>query len=82
MLNRVKDWGAYLSDTTETSVKNEIIRRHTQTGRPLGSDDFVKQLEALTGKRLAPGKPGRKAKKEIGILSPDSPDSRWLFQPC
>jgi putative transposase len=61
MLERVGDWGAYLSDTTEVSVKNEMIRRYTQTGRPLGNDEFVKQLEVITGKSLAPRKPGRKA---------------------
>lgn len=63
ILDRVDNWETYLSDTKEISVKNEIIRRYTQTGRPLGSDEFIKQLEALTGKSLAPGKPGRKANR-------------------
>ena len=63
MLDRVANWGAYLTDTKEISVKNEVIKRHTQTGRPLGSDEFVKQLEALTGKSLVPGKPGRNANR-------------------
>jgi putative transposase len=63
MLDRVEDWRAYLSDTTGSSAKNEMIEHHTRTGRPLGSDTLVKQLEALTGKSLVPGKPGRKTKK-------------------
>ena len=70
ILDHVKDWWTYLSDTTGIST----IKRHTRTGRSLGSDKFVRQLEALTGKSLTPGKPGRKANKgEIGILSSDLP---------
>jgi hypothetical protein len=63
MPDRVEKWGTYWSDTTGISVKNEIIKRHTRTARPLRSDEFVKRLEALTGKSLAPGKSGRKAYK-------------------
>jgi putative transposase len=43
--------------------EDEMIKRHTQTGTPLGSAEFVKQFEALTGKSLAPRKPGRKANR-------------------
>jgi len=63
MLDRVEDWRTYLSDTTGSPAKNEMIKRHTRTGRPLGSDAFVKQLETLTGKSLAPRAPGRKAQE-------------------
>ena len=63
MLDRVEDWRTYVSDTTGISAKDEMIKRHTRTGRPLGSDAFVRQLEALTGKSLAPRKPGRKAQE-------------------
>jgi putative transposase len=63
MLDRVEDWRTYLSDTTGSSAKDEMIKRHTRTGRPLGSDAFVSQLETLTGKSLAPRTPGRKAQE-------------------
>ena len=63
MLDRVEEWRAYLSDTTGSSAKIEMIEHHTRTGRPLGSATLVKQREALTGKSLVPGKPGRKTKK-------------------
>ena len=36
--------------------------RHENTGRPLGDAAFVKRLEALLGRVLARGKPGRKPK--------------------
>jgi len=37
------------------------IRRHTRTGRPLGRASFVERLEKMTGRSLAPRKPGPKA---------------------
>jgi len=58
MLERVSDWIAYLTDADEHDVT--LIQRHTRTGRPLGDDAFVRQLEVLTGKSLAPMRPGRK----------------------
>jgi putative transposase len=54
------NWRALLKhDPQETSS----LRRHTRTGRPLGDTGFVQSLESLTGRRLAPGRPGRPPKK-------------------
>jgi len=36
------------------------LRRHTRTGRPLGSESFLAHLEQLTGRHLLPRKPGPK----------------------
>jgi len=36
------------------------IRKHTRSGRPLGSDVFISHLEDLTGRVLRPGKRGPK----------------------
>jgi len=59
MLKRVGDWREYLvAEPDSTDI--EILRRHTRTGRPLGSHKFVKLLEARSGRALAPGKPGPK----------------------
>ncbi len=60
MLDRVNDWGAYLSHAHVTSEEHELIERHTRTGRPLGDDFFVHRLEKITGKSLMPKRPGRK----------------------
>jgi putative transposase len=60
MLDRMNDWAAYLS--AECDEDTEVIKLHTRTGRPLGSTDFVEHLEAVTGKVLAPRRPGRKEK--------------------
>jgi hypothetical protein len=34
------------------------------TGRPCGSEEFVKKIQAIVGRRLAPGKPGPKPKQK------------------
>lgn len=38
------------------------FRKHTRTGRPLGSESFLAHLEQLTGCLLRPRKPGPKAR--------------------
>jgi len=44
MLDRISDWGAYLS-TKEASLKLSAIRQYTQTGRPFGEEGFIGALE-------------------------------------
>jgi putative transposase len=62
MLDRISDWRAYLSNDVENH-QADSIRRHTRTGRPLGTAEFVHNLERVTGKPLAPKRPGRKPSK-------------------
>ncbi|MEQ9331030.1 transposase, partial [Thalassobaculum sp.] len=45
------------------------LRRAESIGRPVGDDEFLGRLEALTGRRLKPGRPG--PKPEMSALSPD-----------
>ena len=52
------DWGAWLNGIDAESEKR--IRAGTYTGRPCGSDTFMKGVEAVVGRVLAPGKPGPK----------------------
>ena len=58
MLERIDDWASYL--TTNDSNNDELLAKHTRTGRPLGSDRFIKELENLCGLTLAPKKSGPK----------------------
>ena len=58
MRRRIDDWQAYLSRKHADS-EVQIIRRHTMSGLPLGSDTFVEALERRTGRRLRPGTRGR-----------------------
>mgnify|MGYP001822271237 FL=1 len=57
MLQRVKNWDAYLDEDVPASVLN-LIRQHGRTGRPVGSEDFVRALERKTGRSLRKRKPG------------------------
>jgi putative transposase len=59
----IPDWSEYLRANDDPKVVQEFIR-HELTGRPLGAEEFVKRLEVLTGRILAPKAKGRK--KKIG----------------
>ncbi len=41
----------------------ERIRRATYAGTPCGDEGFVQELERRAGRRLSPGKPGRKPRR-------------------
>lgn len=38
----------------------ELLRRHERTGRPLGGEGFVADLESVVGRQLRPHKRGPK----------------------
>jgi len=61
MLERISDWREYLA-TNDNDVGIEKIREHTKTGRPAGPDEFIAQLESLTGRKLRKEKPGPRSK--------------------
>jgi putative transposase len=52
-----REWGEWLAAGMDEPTLG-VIRSHTSTGRPLGSREFVAQLEARLGRRLSPRKPG------------------------
>ena len=60
----ITDWGAWLADQEDAAMLH-TIRRHTGTGRPLGSRAFVQELEDRLGRPLLPRKPGPKPKVQI-----------------
>jgi len=55
----VDDWRSYLDDAL-THSEIDKLRQHTSTGRPAGDQQFIAQLEHLTGRRLVRRKPGPK----------------------
>ncbi|MCB1058098.1 MAG: transposase [Acidobacteria bacterium] len=60
---RVESWDDYLA--TGVPAKEEAsFRKHQRTGRPLGSQPFVRQLEKRLGRRLRPRRPGRPPKRQ------------------
>jgi putative transposase len=60
----VKDWRTYLDERIETGDDIHKIKSSTKTGRPVGSDDFVKKIEKLTGRLLQRKRPGPKKKQK------------------
>jgi putative transposase len=58
-INPGKAWAAYLREEEEKEEIEEI-RNHIMTGRPLGQDEFVSQLEKKFDRVLRPKKVGRK----------------------
>jgi len=57
MLDRIGDWGNYLSQPTSSSMI-ESIRNNSSSGRPAGGDDFISMVETATGMRLRKCRPG------------------------
>lgn len=60
LAEHVVDWKAYLQES-----ELEVFRRHERTGRPLGDADFLRKLEAISGRALTPRKRGPKTERSI-----------------
>ena len=56
--NMIPHWDDLLHLSSDEELK--ILKRHEHTGRPLGSDGFVQDMEQLLGRILKPQKPGPK----------------------
>jgi len=46
------------------------VKLHERTGRPLGSESFIRQLESLLSRSLFPKKSGPKPKERSWVLCP------------
>ena len=58
---RVDNWAQFLSQPVDSLVV-EKMHKHEQTGRPLGSKNFVLKLEKILNRMLRPQKRGPKPK--------------------
>ncbi|VUZ83807.1 Transposase IS200 like protein [Candidatus Methylomirabilis lanthanidiphila] len=59
LLKIVQDWRGLLLPSISEKEMNEL-RTHERTGRPLGNERFVENLEGTLGRILRKQKPGRK----------------------
>jgi len=57
LLADITDWKEFLECSSDDLSP---IRKHTCTGRPLGSDAFLGHVESVTGRVVRPNKPGPK----------------------
>lgn len=60
LLGLVRDWAGYLEESDEATHKQ--LLKSIRSGRPAGSDCFVKLIEDLTGRDLRLRTPGRPRK--------------------
>ena len=82
LLDEIEDWGEWLQ-LDHTEEEKRTFRLHTSTGVPLGNVDFVRQLEALTGRTLRPRKVGRPKKQENQCQENQGQTGCFLFScPC
>lgn len=65
MLALQRDWLDYLTQPFPTE-QGVAFRRHERTGRPLGSEAFVGELERRTARSLRPPRPDPKPRGEAG----------------
>jgi putative transposase len=81
LVNEIPNWSEWLK--IEDSKANDLIRRHTRTGRPLGPDEFLRRLENQTGRKLLPQKRGRRPHRKLPAVSENeenqNPEIRALF---
>lgn len=59
--SQVKDWKVFLQDHMQDGMAT-VFEAHARTGRPMGSEPFIKRVSAILGRDLLPQKPGRKPK--------------------
>lgn len=64
LLEMVEDWKEFLA-VPVTNKELQELRRHESTGRPLGSESFIKKMESLLGRFLGFRKPGPKSKARV-----------------
>jgi putative transposase len=64
LLARTSDWKELLAQSLGRPSQ-DTIESHERTGRPLGSDAFIKRLEKRLGRTLARQKPGPKPRKKV-----------------
>jgi len=80
LVKQIPNWSEWLS--TEDPKADDLIRRHTRTGRPLGAEEFLKRLENLTGRKLLPQKRGPRIRKILPNATNDEEpqqETRTLF---
>jgi putative transposase len=64
-LERVADFAAFLGEDFDETLTYATLRKAESVGRPIGSAEWLKEMEARTGKQLAPGKRGRRPASAI-----------------
>jgi putative transposase len=62
LLEMIPDWNTFIADAHHADIGN-LLHAHASTGRPLGPDSFVEELEARLQRPLKRRKPGPKPRQ-------------------
>ena len=66
-LERVGDFAQFLGEDFDEALSYAALRKAESVGRPIGSKDWLEEMEARTGLALRPGKRGPRPKKNNGV---------------
>ena len=64
-LDRVGDFAAFLGEDFDEALSYAALRKAESVGRPVGSPEWLADMEARTGRSLTAGKRGPKPRPEI-----------------
>jgi putative transposase len=64
LVSQIRNWSEWVNSGVDGEL-TDLIRRHTETGRPLGSTEFLVRIGKRIGRDLLPKKRGRHRKKVI-----------------
>ncbi len=64
LLDLACDWKDFL-DSLPNKEETKVLQAHERSGLPLGSMEFIKRTELMTGRILVPGKRGPKSKSPM-----------------
>jgi putative transposase len=67
LLGIIDSWSGFVCSSL-SEIEMGIIRKHERTGRPLGNEQFIDQLESKTGLTLRKKKTGPKGPREKIII--------------
>jgi putative transposase len=77
LLAEIPNWADWLM--LEDSQANDLIRRNTRTGCPIGSTEFVRAVELQTGRKLLSQKRDRPPHENPPISTIGQSATRSLF---
>ena len=60
VLDRLGDFALFLDEAFDEESAFTALRRSEGSGRPIGNEDWLRTLEARTGRTIVRQKPGRK----------------------
>lgn len=64
-LERTGDFAAFLGEDFDEALTYAALRKAESVGRPVGSPEWLEDMEARTGRKLAPGKRGPAPKSRV-----------------